>query len=161
MTKIADYANSSLLFSGASAPATPAAGTSRLYFKTDGKPYYKNDGGTEVALGSGSSSGRNVVTALTASSGVVTVNCSLGDYFTLTPTAAVTGWTFTNVPAGCTITIKLLQGSTAYAVAMPTAKWAGGNAGAFSTTANARDRLAMTTDDSGATWDATLGKAFA
>lgn len=48
-----------LLFTGAgtieqieqaSSPATPATGYARWYTKTDGKPYFKNDGGTEYDL---------------------------------------------------------------------------------------------------------------
>lgn len=103
----------------------------------------------------------SVVTALSATAGVVEVDCSLGDYFTFTPAAAVTGWTFTNVPPACTISIKMQQGATPYAVAMPAAQWEGGSADTFSTGANARDRLVMTTDTSGATWDAALAKALA
>ena len=105
---------------------------------------------------------RNLVTALSVVSGVVTVDCSLGDYFVLVPTAIVTSWVFTNVPAACSPMIRMSQGATPYAVAMPAGlKWVGGVAGVFSTAANARDRLAMTTDDGGTTWDATLAKAFA
>lgn len=104
---------------------------------------------------------RDVVSALSVSGGAVTVDCSLGDYFTLTPTAAVTSWTFTNVPQGCTLTIVLTQGATPYAVAMPAGiKWAGGVAGAFSTAANKQDELNLSTVNTGTTWRAVLGKDF-
>lgn len=103
---------------------------------------------------------RDVVTALTSSAGLVTVDCSLGDYFTLTPTEVVTGWAFTNVPVGCTISIVLTQGATPYAAAMPSAKWVGGIAGAFSTAASAVDELSLSTTNSGTPWRAALGKAF-
>lgn len=104
---------------------------------------------------------RNVVSALSVASGVVTVDCSLGDYFTLTPTAAVTSWVFTNVPPGCTINIVMTQGATPYAVAMPSGlKWVG-TAGAFSTAANKQDELNLSTVNSGSTWRAVLGKDFA
>ncbi len=36
------------------APSTPASGFGSIYFKADGKLYYKNDAGTEVEVGSGS-----------------------------------------------------------------------------------------------------------
>lgn len=100
---------------------------------------------------------RDIVTAL-ATSGTVTVDCSLGDYFTLTPTAAVTGWTFSNVPTACCITILLTQGATGYAVAMPTATWTGGTAGAWSTGADDVDELSLMTVDAGGTWHAALAK---
>lgn len=105
---------------------------------------------------------RNVVTALSISSGVVTVDCSLGDYFTLALTANVTGWSFTNVPPGCSLMIEITQDSTARTVAWPTGtKWAGGSAGAVSTGSGAKDVLALTTFNTGSAWRATLAKAFA
>lgn len=53
------------LFDGqGSSPAAPASGYYKMYFKdSDGKPYYKNSTGTEVAFGSGSGSGINYITA--------------------------------------------------------------------------------------------------
>lgn len=105
---------------------------------------------------------RNVVTVLTQSGGTVTVDCSLGDYFTLTPTAAVTTWVFTNVPTACTINIVLTQGATPYAVAMPSGlRWAGGVAATFSTAANAQDELSLSTVNAGGVKRAILGKGFA
>lgn len=100
---------------------------------------------------------RNIVTAL-GTSGTVTVDCSLGDYFTITPTAAVTGWSFINVPTACCITILLVQGATGYAVAMPTATWAGGTAGTFSTAASKKDELSLMSVTAGGTWHAALAK---
>lgn len=100
---------------------------------------------------------RNIVTAL-GTSGAVTVDCSLGDYFTITPTAAVTGWSFTNVPTACCITIILTQGATGYDVAMPTATWAGGTAGTFSSAASKKDELSLMTVNAGGTWHAAMAK---
>lgn len=105
---------------------------------------------------------RNAVSILAVSSGSVTLDCSLGDYFTLAPTANVTGWTMTNVPAACSLMIQLTQDSTARTVAWPSSfTWSGATPGAVSTTAGAKDVLAITTFDAGATWRATLAKAFA
>lgn len=105
---------------------------------------------------------RNVVSALTPSAGVVTVDCSLGDYFTLAPTANITGWTFANVPPACSLMIGFTQDTIARTVAWPASfKWAGGGAGAVSTGSGAKDLLAITTLDGGATWRATLAKAWA
>lgn len=105
---------------------------------------------------------RNIVTTLAVSSGNVALDCSLGDYFKLAPTANVTGWTITNVPAACSLMIEFTQDTTARTVAWPASfKWAGGSAGVVSTTSGAKDLVAMTTLDGGATWRATLAKAFA
>lgn len=105
---------------------------------------------------------RSTVTAVVPASGVATVDCALGDYFTLAPTANVTGWVFQNVPQGCSILIKLTQDATARTVAWPASfRWVGGTDGVVSTAAGALDLLALTTHDSGATWLATLAKGFA
>lgn len=104
---------------------------------------------------------RNIVTALSIIGGVVTVDCSLGDYFTLALTANVTGWAFINVPPGCTPMIEITQDSTPRTVAWPSSfKWAGGTAGVVSTASGAEDMLALTTFNIGSTWRVTLGKDF-
>jgi len=105
---------------------------------------------------------RNLVNSLVVSSGTASLDCSLGDYFKLAPTANITGWTITNVPPGCSLMIEFTQDATARTVAWPASfKWAGGSAGSVSTGAGAKDLLAITTFDGGATWRATLAKAFA
>lgn len=105
---------------------------------------------------------RNVVNSIAVSSGNAALDCSLGDYFKLAPTANVTGWTITNVPPACSLMIEFTQDTTARTVAWPSAfKWAFGSAGLVSTAAAAKDVLAITTFDGGATWRATLAKAFA
>ena len=105
---------------------------------------------------------RNLVNALSIVSGVVTVDCSLGDYFTLALNANVTGWTFTNVPPGCSIMILITQDTTPRTVAWAASmKWAGGTAPAVSTASGAKDMLALTTFSTGSAWRATLAKAFA
>ncbi|MGH8075617.1 MAG: hypothetical protein ACREO4_16325 [Lysobacter sp.] len=101
---------------------------------------------------------RNVVTALSSASGLVTVDCSLGDFFTLTPTEVITGWSFTNVPTGCCLSILATQGGTPYAIAVPAATWPGGTVGAFSTAAGKVDELSLLTMDAGGTWHAMLAK---
>ena len=98
---------------------------------------------------------RNVVTALASSSGVVTVDCSLGDYFTLTPTEDVTGWSFANVPAGCCVCI-LVPGGSGFTVAMPAATWADGSAGAFAAGSGEVDELSLLTANAGGVWHAAL-----
>lgn len=105
---------------------------------------------------------RNVVTPVASSSGGVTIDCSLGDYFTLPLSENVTGWTFSNVPPACSILVRITQDATARTVAWGGAfRWVGGNDGVVSTGAGAVDVLALTTFNGGATWQATLAKAFA
>lgn len=65
-----------------------------------------------VAAGGGSD--RRTVTALTSSSGIVTINYEpLGDYFTLEPTENIGGFIITNPPTdGACIAIEITQGAT-------------------------------------------------
>lgn len=115
----------------------------------------------DAASGGG---GRTAVSAL-ATSGSVTVDYSLGDYFTLALAGDVTAWSFTNMPGtgnGATLMFRITQDSTPRTVAWPSSfKWAGGVAGVVSTGSGAVDVLAITTFDNGTNWDATLAKAFA
>jgi hypothetical protein len=105
---------------------------------------------------------RNVVTAAIPSAGVVPIDCSLGDYFTLAPTANVTGWSITNVPPACSILVRFTQDATPRTVAWPASfRWAGGTDGVVSTGSGVVDLLALTTFDAGTTWQATLAKDFA
>lgn len=107
---------------------------------------------------------RNNVNAL-ATSGSVPVDCDLGDYFTLALAGNVTGWTFSNMPAAgkaITLMVRITQDATPRTVAWPASfKWAGGTVGTVSAVAGAIDVLAITTFNQGATWNATLAKAFA
>jgi cell division protein FtsX len=65
----------------------------------DGTTHYVNlpylRVGGSIGLGS-------AVTALAIASGVVNINCALGDYFTLALNANVTSLTFSNLPASGT-----------------------------------------------------------
>lgn len=139
-------------------------------------------GASDVVLGPGSSSVTSVngatgvvvlggesiaepVNAL-ATSGTIAINCALGDYFTLAAAGAMTSFTFSNLPASGkaqTLMIRITQDATGSRVATwPSSfKWAGGTAGVLSSAANSVDVLAITTFDQGATWNATLAKAFA
>lgn len=115
--------------------------------------------------GGGGGTDMSTVTALSSSSGVVNLDCSLGDYYTLALTENVTSITFSNLPGsghGASKMIRITQDSTARTVAWPASfKWAGGSAGAVSTGSGAVDVLAISTFDAGTTWRATLAKAFA
>jgi len=119
-------------------------------------------------LGGGSSGGggtdRSTVTALSISTGVVNIDCSLGDYFTLALTANVTSITFSNLPGsgkGASLMFRITQDSTARTVTWPASfRWEGG-APSVSTGSGEVDLLAITTFDNGTTWDATLSKGRA
>jgi archaellum component FlaF (FlaF/FlaG flagellin family) len=125
---------------------------------------YQRADGTALA-GSGGGSDRSTVTAVTPSSGTATFDYSLGDYFTLAPTANVTTLAFSNLPGaghGASLMIRFTQDSTPRTVTWPASfKWAGGVAPSVSTASGAVDLLAITTFDNGTTWRATLTKAFA
>lgn len=59
--------------------------------------------------------------AASGTSGTVTLDASLGNIFTLTPTAAVTTLSITNPPTSvmCRIELIVSQGGTPFAVALP------------------------------------------
>lgn len=107
---------------------------------------------------------RNNVNAL-AGSGGLSVDCDLGDYFTLGLSGNVTGWTFLNLPAAgkaLSLVVRITQDSTARTVAWPASfKWSNGAAPSVSSAPGAVDMLAITSFDQGTTWNATLAKAFA
>ena len=136
-----------------------------LYYATDTLQLSLWNGSVWLENILGGESIAEPVTVLTPVAGVVTINCALGDYFTLAPTANVTSIVFTNLPAAGkaqTVMVRFTQDATARTVAWPAAfKWAGGTSGAVSTGSGAIDVLAITTFSQGATWVATLTKAFA
>lgn len=81
----------------AAAPATPASGYVRIYAKTDGRIYSKDDAGTEYGpfdeAGSGSSGPLLNVDSITLD--------AAGDEFT---TTALTGWTLVGIDTGSEVT---------------------------------------------------------
>lgn len=104
----------------------------------------------------------NTVTTLTSAAGVLTIDCSLGDFFLLTLTENITSVVITNPPAAgfaASKAILITQGaSTAYTVAFPASfRWGSDGAQVVSTTLGAKDMLAITMID-GTKWDATLSK---
>lgn len=102
----------------------------------------------------------NAVTALSINSGVVNIDLSLGDYFTLELTANVTSITFSNLPGSGRGFSKFIQITQTGAFTVDWAasfRWEGGSADAVSGSA-AVDLLAITSVDNGATIHATLSK---
>ncbi len=103
------------------------------------------------------------VNALASASGVLTIDCSLGSYFTFTPTENVTSTVLTNVNPAQTIAIRFTQhASAAKTWAFPALfDWAGGTVGVVSTGVGAVDLLTLTTFNSGTAFLAALTKAYA
>ncbi len=107
------------------------------------------------------SGARDAVTALSISSGVVNIDCALGDFFTLALTANVTSITFTNLPASgraVSLGVRIRQdGTGGRTVALPTAfKATTGSDTAVQSAANAWTLLTITTFDQGARWEYTM-----
>lgn len=138
-------------------------GTSTVTTITDGR--LGPSGVLASTGGGGGAADRSAVTTLSISSGVVNIDCSLGDYFTLALTANVTSITFSNLPAsgkGASLMIRITQDTTARTVAWPASfKWAASTAGTVSTGSGVIDVLAITSFNQGTAWNATLAKAFA
>ena len=158
--KVSENVFPQLVFEEGAAPATPDANQVILYAKSDGRVYAKDDTGVEVLL----SLDRRTITEATSASNVLTVDCSLGDYFFTELTENITTLDLTDVPVGrgVTIVLQITQDATARTFAWPASfLWPAGAAGAISTAAGAIDLLTMTTYDGGTTWMVTLAKGFA
>lgn len=101
-------------------------------------------------------SARKTITSVSPSSGVVTINVALGDYFNVTVSEAITGWQFENVEAakGERIAITLLN--RGFAVAWPdNFLWADGvvpEVGAAYTS----DTITLLSVDGGLSWRASF-----
>ena len=122
---------------------------------------YLRADGTALA-GSGGGSSRSAVTSVSSSSGVVTLNYALGDYFTLTLTENVTSWVISNPPGaanGFTLMVQITQDSTPRTVAHP-GTTAGGTAIGVSTGSGDIDVLAITSFDNGTTLRSSIAKDF-
>lgn len=104
---------------------------------------------------------RNVVTTVASSGGTLTLDASLGDYFKTTLTENTT-LVIANALPGCTLNLDIVQGSTPWTVTWPAStKWQGGTGKSVSTASGALDKLVITTTNTGTTWLAELGKAYA
>lgn len=100
----------------------------------------------------------HIVTALSISSGVVNIDLSLGDLFTLALTANVTSITFSNLPGsgnGQAIFIRFKQDATgSRTVAFPASfKAISGSDTAVQSAANAYTDMALTSVDNGTRWE--------
>lgn len=138
---------------------------SRLPIGTSLQQLRVNAGATALEWATISGSSGDTSTALSISAGVVNIDCSLGDYFTLALTANVTSITFSNLPGsgkGGSKIIRITQDTTPRTVAWPGSfKWTGGVTGSISAGSGAIDLLAISTVDNGAVWFATLANETA
>lgn len=144
----------------ANRPVAPIlnANTLGLFFATDTGELSAWDGVSWVEdIAGGGSSGKEVLTALTNSSGTVTVDCSLGRSFTITLDANVTTLTLSNLAGAgfaTEIEIEIKQDSTGgFTFALPASfKALGGSDTAIASAANAVTVLSAKTFDNGTTW---------
>lgn len=115
-----------------------------------------------TALSGGAGGDRSTVTAVTSSSGVVTLNYLLGDYFTLALSENVTSWVISNPPGsghGFSLIVQITQDSTPRTVAKP-GTTSEGAALDVSTASGAVDLLAISSLDNGTTLRSTIAKDF-
>lgn len=100
-------------------------------------------------------------TAPTISSGVLALNCALGNVFHVSLNAAITSITFSNIPASNTaygLTLAFTADGTARAVTWGAAiKWSNGTAPTLTSTLNKVDIFVLTTWDGGTTWYSMVG----
>lgn len=138
------------------AGTTPLAGTELVELEQGGVSVQATV--QDIAdLASGGSS-RSTVTALSIAAGVVNIDYSLGDYFTLALTANVTSITFSNLPGagnGASLAVRLQQdGTGSRTVALPASfKQITGSDSAVQSAANAYTVLMITTFDNGTRWE--------
>lgn len=90
MARIQDIDIPHLEFAEAAAPGTPAAGIVRIYAKTDGNLYQKDDAGLETGLAGGGGGGapttaKYVTTAADGTLSAEILRPQLGNYFNETP----------------------------------------------------------------------------
>lgn len=120
-----------------------------------------SSGGWAPAGGGGGGADRSTVTSVSSSSGVVTLNYALGDYFTLTLTENVTSWAISNPPGsgkGFSLMVEITQGAGPYTVADPGT--APGGSITVSTGSGDIDVLAITSFNNGTTLRSNLANDY-
>ena len=99
---------------------------------------------------------REKQTALTISSGAITINCSLSNVFTLALSASVTSISFSNVPAttnAFAFVLSVTQGAGAYAITWPVSvKWPSAVTPTLTATSGKIDTFVLITWDGGTNW---------
>lgn len=132
----------------------------RIYVSDESTPYEYNGTAWVVQASGGSGAAeRNTTTALAIVAGVLTVDVSKGDYFTLTMTAPISEIVITGLPGsgrGRSFWIRITNAGGFSATWPSSFKW-GGDAPTLSA-AGVVDVLAGTTVNNGGVWDTTLSK---
>lgn len=130
----------------------------RKVYVADSSPGWEDD----PSITGGAGSDRAIVTSVSSSSGVVTLDYALGDYFTLTLTENVTSWVISNPPGsgkGFSLMVQITQDSTPRTVAKP-GTTAGGAALDVSTGSGDVDVLAISSFNNGTTLRSSIAKDF-
>lgn len=161
MAKIQDISVPQFQFTEGAAQDTPMSGVIKVYAKTDGKLYFKNDTGAEAPVGAGTI---EIVLDTTPQLGgeldqnshtiggaeydngnsgtTKTIDWKLGNHQKVTMTDNCI-FTFTAPTKPCMLSLRIIQGSTgSRTITLPTIKWSGGIP-TWTTTANAIDILSL------------------
>lgn len=136
----------------ASVPTPPVDYVTHFVDTADGVPKYKDETGTATSMvGPPGPSGPagddgSALTTITSSSGVVTIDCAIGDNFTITLSEDVTSVSLSNEPApghAKNVCLEIIQPSgSAYTFAFPAGwTWPSGIVGTVSSVPNAVDEL--------------------
>lgn len=148
-------------FSGLPAATTPLGGTEVVVLDQSGVTSQAT--AQDIADLAAAAIAADTVTALSVSAGVVTIDLSLGEYFTLAPGANVTSMTYSNLPGsgkGFSILIEFTQDTTPRTVVFPTGSVRIGGAGAVSTGSGAKDLIGLTSLDNGSSTIVIFGNAL-
>jgi len=101
---------------------------------------------------------RETKTAPAISSGVLTLDCNVGNVFVVSLSEDITSVIFTNVPTDAYgMTLTLVADGTPRSVVWPASvKWPSGTAPTLTSTLNKEDTFVLITDDTGTTWAAAI-----
>ena len=111
-----------------------------------------------VILGTTIISLRETKSAPTIATGVLTLDCNIGNVCIVLLSEDITSIVFTNVPDDVYgITLTLVADGTARSVTWPASvKWPGGTAPTLTSTLNKEDTFVLITHDTGTTWAAAI-----
>jgi hypothetical protein len=104
MTKASDNQYPKVTFLESSAPSTPASTLGYLYEKTDGKVYFKNDGGTEYDLTTSGGGGFSEESDIKDTGGAGDVNTTSTSFVDLTGASV----TITTAAVRCWVSVSLM-----------------------------------------------------
>ena len=91
--------------------------------------------------------------AVPVGDGGISINCSLGNVFSMGLNANITSVTFTNVPSAYTLSLIVTPGIAQQTITWPSSvNWAGGIAPTLSVGTGLEDIFVLFTNNSGSTW---------